>query len=128
MKIQRHLGPSPPLVRYEPILFENGWKITDSDDDSLVAQKAIGQSRFPVTSATTWVLALETQGEEDQKVRATLEVPAFTESTYAIKRMQDKLLDIASDVEGACEVSDEIEIDVLHELRARGPGGGSTPG
>lgn len=113
MKKIVEFGVAPSIVEWQEALTPRGWKISDSRSDCLHATKEIGQSEFPVKNATTWHIYID----DGDPFTVTVEVPAFTESEYAEKRLLETVEDLVDTLDGTCVISTPTDVDILKTLR-----------
>lgn len=115
MNIAVHFETAPPLVNWQAVLTNTGWKITNYTAETLTATNEFGESKYPVRNATTWRLTI--REDDHDGVHLEVSVLTFAESEYARGRLLETVGEIATAVDGRCETSASLSVDVLGRLR-----------
>lgn len=104
---------APAPRAWGTILFQRGWKTVRNDNTGFRARKQIGQSAISGRLSTRWYVSVE----EANGVKMSVEVPAFTYSVYADRRIREFVADVTEAVDGECVTDDDLTVDVLSSLR-----------
>lgn len=115
MNVTVNFSKATNLGDWVSVIVGQGWKITEYDTQLVKAKKEIGQSEYPVRLSTSWYITITEDAPDGTAVE--IEVPAFTDSLYARKRLLKAIEELADATEGKYETDQEFDVDVLSSLR-----------